>query len=68
MPRIYLDGTDNFLDIKVDDDDMLNLSIRVKNDPKKITLVSAKLDSEELDRLIAYMVSLKIKVRSGKDK
>lgn len=68
MPKIYLDGTDNFLDLKIDDDDMLELSIRVKNDPKKITLVSAKLDSEELDRLIAYMVSLKTKVRSGKNK
>lgn len=50
------------IEVKADHDNKLNLIFRTKKDSKTTIVLTAKLDSEQLDELITYLVSLKTKV------
>lgn len=52
----------SYIEIKTDKDHKLNLIFKVKKDSKTTIVMTAKLNSEQLDDLIAYLVTSKTKV------
>lgn len=52
----------SFIEIKIDEGKKLNLIFKTKKDSKTTLVLTAKLNSEQLDDLITYLVSSKLKV------
>ncbi len=59
--KINLDE-DNSLEVKSDLNNKLNLIFKSKQDTKT-TILAAKLDAQQMDKLIAQLISLKAKVK-----
>jgi len=52
----------SYIEIKADKNKKLNLIFKTKKDSKTTVVLTAKLNAEQLDQLIAKLVSLKTKV------
>lgn len=54
---------DSYIEVKADYNQKLNLIFKTKKDEKTTLILTAKLDAEQLDELITYLVSSKLKVK-----
>lgn len=61
--KVYIDGSD-YIEAKNDGRGSVDLSIRTSSNEKKSIIITAKLDSEVLDKLISNLIILKSKVIS----
>jgi hypothetical protein len=52
----------SYIEVKTDHDKKLNLIFKTKKDSKTTIVLTAKLDADQLDELITYLVSSKIRV------
>jgi len=52
----------SYIEVKTDHDNKLNLIFKTKKDSKTTIVLTAKLDAEQLDELITYLVSSKPRV------
>lgn len=59
--KIIIDDT-SYLEVKLDLNNSINLIIKNKQG-NKTTVLSAKLDSAQLDKLLSQLISIKAKVK-----
>lgn len=52
----------SYIEVKTDHDNKLNLIFKTKKDSKTTIVLTAKLDADQLDELITYLVSSKPRV------
>lgn len=54
---------DSYIEVKTDEDQKLNLIFKTKKDEKTTLILNAKLNADQLNKLVAGLVSQKIKVK-----
>jgi hypothetical protein len=67
MKVFVSDNISDFIESKPDGRGNVDLSIRTYADSKKIVAITAKLDADRLDKLIANLILLKSKILSEKN-
>jgi len=59
--KIYLDKA-NYLDVRLDDDKKVSLSVKVDKNDTSYILVNTSLDDKKVEELISELVLLKSKM------
>jgi hypothetical protein len=65
--KVYIDKDNHdYIEIKKDNDGNVDLSIRTKKDKKTGLVITAKLDLDSLDKIIANLILLKSRIVNEK--
>jgi predicted transcriptional regulator len=57
--KIYLDDNSNYIEIKKSKNELIDLSIRVNKEDKTSLIVTANLNIEAIDNIIATLITFK---------
>jgi hypothetical protein len=63
--KIYLDNNSNYIEIKKNKYGTVDLSIRANTEDKSSLIVTANLDEDTVDTIIATLITLKAEMSNG---